>query len=304
MMKLGLLTQYPDNASSRRLAEEAIRAGHVLQTVDYLRCHITMAAKEVEVVYRGDPLPLFDAVIPRVSASATYHGTSVVRHFEMQGVYVPNRAQAISRSRDKLRSLQLMARKGIQMPRTAFGHPSGNAAALLDAVGGAPVIIKIIEGTQGIGVVRSDNHNSALSAIEAFWSLGAKILVQQYIAEAAGEDLRCLVVGKRVVAAMIRTAAPGEFRANLHRGGSAQTLKLSPQERALAVQAARAMNLGVAGVDLLRSEAGPLVIEVNSSPGLGGIEAASGVNVAGEIIQYVARQAVRSSRRGEDRVEG
>lgn len=303
-MKIGLLTQYPDNASSGRLAEEAARAGYDLQTVDYLRCHITMSAEDVSVIQDDKPLPIFDAVIARVSASATYHGTSIVRHFEMQGVYVPNQAQAITRSRDKLRSLQLMARKGIRMPRTAFGHPSGNAAALLDAVGGAPVIIKIIEGTQGIGVVRSDNRNSALSAIEAFWSLRAQILVQEYVAEAAGEDLRCFVVGKKVVAAMVRTAAPGEFRANLHRGGSAKSLKLSPEERALAVQAARAMNLEIAGVDLIRSESGPLVIEVNSSPGLMGIEEATGVNVAGAVIEHVARNASRSRGGGEDRVEG
>lgn len=303
-MNIGLLTQYPNNPSSERLVEEAKRAGHDFQTVDYLRCHITMAARDVKIIYDGAPLPVFDAVIARVSASNTYHGTSVVRHFEMQDVYVPNQAQAITRSRDKLRSLQLMARKGIRMPRTAFGHPSGNAAELLDAVGGAPVIIKIIEGTQGIGVVRSDNRNSALSAIEAFWSLGAMIIVQEYVAEAAGEDLRCFVVGKKVVAAMVRTAAPGEFRANLHRGGSAKSLKLTPEERALAVQAARAMNLEIAGVDLIRSKAGPLVIEVNSSPGLGGIEEATGVNVAGAVINHVVAQAAKVKRRGEDRVEG
>ncbi|MFK7998555.1 MAG: RimK family alpha-L-glutamate ligase [Polyangiales bacterium] len=303
-MKLGLLTQYPDNGSSRRLVEEAELAGHSMRAIDYLRCHITMSADEVDVYLDDAPLPVFDAVIPRVSASATYHGTSIVRHFEMQGVYVPNQAQAISRSRDKLRSLQLMARKGIHMPRTAFGHPSGNATALLDAVGGAPVIVKIIEGTQGIGVVRSDNRTSALSAIEAFWSLGAQILIQEYVAEAAGEDLRCFVVGKKVIASMVRRAAPGEFRANLHRGGSAASIKLTPAERALAVTAARAMNLGIAGVDLIRSKDGPLVIEVNSSPGLGGIEAATGVNVAKAVIEHTVTQATKTRRRGEDRVEG
>lgn len=241
----------------------------------------------------GERLPCFDAVIPRISASATFHGTIIVRHFEMQGIYTPSSALGISRSRDKLHSLQLMSGQSIPAPRTAFGHPTIQAGELINAVGGAPLIVKIIEGTQGIGVVLCETRNSAQSAIEAFRALGGNILVQEYIAEAKGEDLRCFVVGDEVVGAMVRVAAKGEFRANLHRGGTARATSLSDEERSLAVRAAHTMGLGIAGVDILRSSRGPLVIEVNSSPGLMGIEAATRKDIAARVIDYVVENAKR-----------
>lgn len=310
-MRIGLLTQYPDNGSSSRLIQAAEAAGHDIFAINYLRCNITMRTGQPRVFYDGFPLPAFDAIIPRISASATYHGTSVVRHFELQGVYAPNGAQGISRSRDKLRSLQIMAGLGINTPRTAFGHQTGDVSALIDAVGGAPLIVKILEGTQGIGVVLCESRNSAQSTIEGFRSLGANILVQEFIKEASGEDLRCFVVGDKVVGAMVRRAAPGEFRANLHRGGTAVVARLTDQESRLAVAAAKAMNLEIAGVDLLRGKDGAMVIEVNSSPGLQGIEAATRKDVAGMIIRHVAKRAQEFQSAGsnqhavhEDRIEG
>lgn len=252
-----------------------------------------MSASAPHVVEGGKKLPLFDAIIPRISASATFHGTAIVRQFEMQGVYTPSSSTGITCSRDKLHSLQLMAGQGIAMPITAFGHPTGDARELIDAVGGAPLIVKIIEGTQGIGVVLCEQHASAQSAIEAFRALGGQIVVQEYIAESRGEDLRCFVVGDEVVGAMVRVAAKGEFRANLHRGGKGRATTLTKDEENLALRAARAMGLGIAGVDILRSTRGPLVIEVNSSPGLMGIEAATNKNIAARVIDYVVTNAKR-----------
>lgn len=252
-----------------------------------------MSAKAPQVVENGKKLPLFDAVIPRISASATFHGTAIVRQFEMQGVYTPSSSVGIKRSRDKLHSLQLMAGEGIAMPITAFGHPSGDAQELIDAVGGAPLIVKIVEGTQGIGVVLCEQRASAQASIEAFRALGGQIVVQEYIPESKGEDLRCFVVGDEVVGAMVRVAAKGEFRANLHRGGKGRSTTLTGDEESLALRAARAMGLGIAGVDILRSDRGPLVIEVNSSPGLMGIEAATKKNIAARIIDFVVTNAKR-----------
>src|SRR5690606_26225459 len=233
----------------------------------------------------------YDAIIPRIGASHTFYGTAVVRQFEMMGVYSANESQAISRSRDKLRSLQLLARKGIGLPVTGFAHSTKDIEGLVNIVGGAPLVIKLLEGTQGIGVILAETRKAAEAVIEAFRGLNANILVQEYLKEARGADIRCLVVGNRVVAAMMRQAPPGEFRSNLHRGGTAAKIKLTPEERSTATRAAKAMGLNVAGVDLIRSNHGPVVLEVNSSPGLEGIEAASGVDVAAEIVEFLEKNA-------------
>lgn len=300
-MKIAVLTQYPDNRSTHRLVEAGEALGHEVRVVNYLHCHMKITSSEPAVFYHGEPLTDLDAVIPRVSSSSTFYGTAVLRQLEMRGVYTPNSSQAIARSRDKLRCLQLLSRKSISMPVTAFGHATQDPRDLVRDVGGAPLIVKILEGTQGIGVVLCETDNAATSVIEAFRSLRANILVQEFVREASGTDLRCFVVGKKVVGAMVRTAAPGEFRANIHRGGKGDVAKLTPAERQLAVAAARAMNLGVAGVDLIRSDHGPLVIEVNSSPGLEGIEGATGRDVAGAVIAHVVKHAAGGSR--DDRTE-
>ncbi len=239
----------------------------------------------------GEALTDFDAVIPRIGASITFYGTAVLRQFEMMGVYPVNESVAISRSRDKLRSLQLLSRKGIGLPVTGYANSPDDVQDLLKMVGGAPVVIKLLEGTQGIGVVLAETQKAAESVIEAFMGLNANILVQEYIKEAGGADIRCFVIGDKVVAAMKRQAQEGEFRSNLHRGGSASLIRITPEERATATRAARVMGLNVAGVDLLRSNHGPVVMEVNSSPGLEGIEAASGKDVAALIIDFIERNA-------------
>jgi ribosomal protein S6--L-glutamate ligase len=243
------------------------------------------------VRYHGEPLPRYDAVIPRIGASITFYGTAVVRQFEMTGTFAVNESVAISRSRDKLRSLQLLSRKGVGLPRTGFANRPDNIKDLIKNVGGAPLVVKLLEGTQGIGVVLAETNKAAESIIEAFMGVKSNILVQEFIKEAGGADIRCLVVGDKVVAAMKRQGAEGEFRSNLHRGGTAEVIKLSPKERATAVNAAKIMGLGVCGVDILRAKDGPVVMEVNSSPGLEGIEAATGKNVAGLIYDYIEKTA-------------
>lgn len=298
-MKLAILSQKPELYSTRRLVEAATERGHEVQVVGYLQCHMTIAAHRPSVSLDEGVLPKFDAVIPRISPSSTFYGTAVVRQFEMMGVYTPNSSQAISRSRDKLRSLQLLSRKGIAMPVTAFGHSTHDVKGIIESVGGAPLVVKLLEGTQGIGVVLCETQKAAESVIEAFRNLDANILVQEFIAEADGADLRCLVVGNRVVAAMRRQGAPGEFRSNIHRGGQGEKVKLTPEERSMAVRAAKAMNLKVAGVDIIRSNHGPLVIEINSSPGLTGIETTTNVDVAGKIIDFVEKNRTEGSK--EDR---
>jgi ribosomal protein S6--L-glutamate ligase len=250
-----------------------------------------IASHRPGVHLNGEALLDFDAVIPRIGASITFYGTAVLRQFEMMGVYPVNESVAISRSRDKLRSLQLLSRKGIGLPVTGFANSPDDIPDLLKMVGGAPVVIKLLEGTQGIGVVLAETQKAAESVVEAFMGLNANILVQEYIKEAGGSDIRCFVIGDRVVAAMKRQAQEGEFRSNLHRGGSASLIRITPEERATAVRAARVMGLNVAGVDLLRSNHGPVVMEVNSSPGLEGIEAASGKDVAAMIISFIERNA-------------
>jgi len=289
-VRIAILSRRSSLYSTRRLREAAQEAGHDVQVVDYLRCYINIAAHRPQVVVAGQPLEL-EAVIPRIGASQTFYGTAVVRQFEMMGTYSVNESQAIARSRDKLRSLQLLSRRGIGLPVTGFAHSTKDVEGLIDLVGGAPLVVKLLEGTQGIGVVLCETDKAAFSVIEAFRGLDANILVQEFIKEAKGADLRAFVVGKRVVAAMRRQAAPGEFRSNLHRGGTAERVKLTPEERSTAVRAARATGLRVCGVDMLRSNHGPVVMEVNSSPGLEGIESATGIDVAGRIIRFIEENA-------------
>ncbi|MGH7127772.1 MAG: 30S ribosomal protein S6--L-glutamate ligase, partial [Planctomycetaceae bacterium] len=283
--------------STRRIVEAAHERGHSIRVIDPLRCYVKVSAHRPEVHYRGEILESVDAVIPRIGASITFYGLAVLRQFEVMGVYPMNESVAIGRSRDKLRCLQLLARKGIGLPVTGFAHSTKDIEGLINTVGGAPLVIKLVEGTQGIGVILAENRKAAEAVIEAFRGLHANILVQEYIKEAGGSDVRCLVVGERVVASMRRQAPEGEFRSNLHRGGAAEKIKLTPEERSIATRAAKAMGLNIAGVDILRSNHGPVVMEVNSSPGLEGIETATGVDVAGKIIEFLEKNAVRGKTR-------
>ncbi len=288
-MNIAILSRLPHLYSTRRLVEAAQQRGHSVKVVDTLRCYMNITSKNPEVHYGGKKLDHIDAVIPRIGASITFYGTAVVRQFEMMGVFTLNESVAISRSRDKLRSLQLLARKGIGMPITGFSRSPDDVRDLIKIASGAPLVIKLIEGTQGIGVVLAETTKAAESVIEAFMGLKANIMVQEYIKEASGEDIRCFVIGDRVVAAMKRKAKEGEFRSNLHRGGSAELIKITAEERKTAVKAANAMGLNVAGVDILRSSRGPLVVEVNSSPGLEGIEKATGEDIASMIIEFIEK---------------
>ena len=289
-MKIAILSRKVSLYSTSRLREAGRAFGHDMMVVDYLRCYMNIASHRPQVLYQGVPLH-FDAVIPRIGASNTFYGTAVVRQFEMMGVYAVNESVAISRSRDKLRSLQLLARDGIGLPVTGFAHSTKDIEGLVDIAGGAPCVIKLIEGTQGVGVILAETRNAAEAVIEAFRGLDANILVQEFIKEAGGADIRCFVLGDRVIAAMKRQAEPGEFRSNLHRGGSASKIKITPEERSTAVRAAKTMGLRIAGVDILRANHGPVVMEVNSSPGLDGIEHATGVDVAGAIIEFIVKHA-------------
>lgn len=286
-MKIALLSRNKTLYSSRRLIEAAKERGHEIHTIDVLRCYMNIASHKPTIHYRGAELTGFDAVIPRIGASVTFYGTSVVRQFEMAGVYPLNESVAITRSRDKLRSMQLLSRRGIGMPVTGFANKPDDIKDLIKMVGGAPLVIKLLQGTQGIGVVLAETQKAAESVIEGFMGVKADILVQEYIKEAGGADIRCFVIGGKVVAAMKRQAVAGEFRSNLHRGGSATLIRITPEERSTAVRAAKIMGLNVAGVDLLRSNHGPVVMEVNSSPGLQGIEEATNKDVAGMIIGFL-----------------
>ena len=290
-MKIAILSRNPELYSTRRLKEAAIERGHEVQILDVLRCYMNINMQSPSIHTRGKELPQFDAVIPRIGASVTFYGAAVLRQFEMLGTYPLNESVAITRSRDKLRSMQLLSRKGIGLPVTGYASKPSDIPDLIDMVGGTPLVIKLLEGTQGIGVVLAETRKAAESVIEAFMGVKANIMVQEYIKEAGGSDIRCFVVGKKVVAAMKRQAPPGEFRSNLHRGGTATLVKLHPSERATAIRAAKTMGLNVAGVDILRSNHGPVVMEVNSSPGLEGIELASGKDVAGQIIEYLEENA-------------
>ncbi|MGE4545328.1 MAG: 30S ribosomal protein S6--L-glutamate ligase [Pedobacter sp.] len=288
-MKIGILSRNPELYSTRKLYEAAVIRGHQARVIDPLLCYMTIASERPTIHYKGDELTGFDAIIPRIGASITFYGTAVVRQFEMMKVYSVNESVAISRSRDKLRSLQLLSRKGIGLPVTGFAHSTKYTQDLISRVGGAPLVVKLLEGTQGIGVVLAETQKAAESVIEAFKGLKEQILVQEFIHEAGAADIRCLVVGDKVVAAMKRQGAEGEFRSNIHRGGKASIIRLSPEERATAVRSARIMGLNVAGVDILQSHRGPIVMEVNSSPGLEGIETATGLDVADKIIQFIEK---------------
>lgn len=290
-MKIALLCRNATLYSHKRLVEAAEARGHQIDVIDHLRCYIDIASSDPEVHYNGESLKGYDAVIPRIGASVTFFGSAVLRQFEMMGVYPLNESVAISRSRDKLRSLQLLSRDGVGLPTTVFAHRTSDANELLKLAGGAPVIIKLLEGTQGIGVVLGETPRAAESIIQAFGGVQTNILVQQFVKEANGEDIRCLVIGNKVIAAMMRKGKDGDFRSNLHRGGSAKLIKITPTERATAVKAAKAMGLNVCGVDMLRSNDGPVVMEVNSSPGLEGLENATKVDVAGQIIEFLEKNA-------------
>jgi len=290
-MKIALLSRNKNLYSTRRLVEAAEQRGHEIQVIDVLRCYMNIAANNPTIHLGGKDLVGFDTVIPRIGASVTFYGAAVLRQFEMMGVYPLNESVALTRSRDKLRSMQLLSRKGVGLPVTGFANKPGDVKDLIKLVGGAPLVIKLLEGTQGIGVVLAETQKAAESVIEGFMGVKANILIQQFVKEAKGADIRCLVIGDKVVAAMKRQGAPGEFRSNLHRGGSAELIKITPKERATAIKAAKTMGLNVCGVDLLRSNDGPVVMEVNSSPGLEGIEGACGKDIAGMIIEFMEKNA-------------
>lgn len=302
-MRIGILSRNAKLYSTRRLVEAATDRGHDVKVVDVLKCYMDITANKPRVYYKPGQkkeLLMFDAVVPRIGASVTNYGTAVLRQFEVGNVYSVNESIAISRSRDKLRAHQLLARKGVGMPVTGYAHSANATEDLIEFVGGSPLIVKIMESTHGAGVFLAENNKSAESIINVFRGLNADFLVQEYVKEAGGADIRCFVIGGKVVAAMKRQAAEGEFRSNLHLGGTATVIKLKPQERALAVQAAKVIGLDVAGVDIIRSAHGPLVLEVNSSPGLKGIEQATGKDVAGAIIDYIEQD----SRKGPNKTTG
>lgn len=290
-MKIGILSRKPELYSTRRLVEAAQQRGHEVRVIDPLRCYMNITSHNPSIHYRGEQLSGFDAIIPRIGASVTFYGTAVVRQFEMMGVYCVNESVAISRSRDKLRCLQLLARKGVGLPVTGFANSTMYTQDLINIVGGTPLVIKLLEGTQGIGVVLAETPQAAESVIEAFRGLDANILVQEFIREAKGSDIRCLVVGGKVVASMMRKSKEGEFRSNLHRGGTAAPVRISPEERETVVRAAKIMGLNVAGVDILRSNHGAVVMEVNSSPGLEGIEKATRKDIAMKIVEFIEKHA-------------
>ncbi len=290
-MKIVMMARNPSLYSHRRLVEAAEARGHEIDVVNTLRVYMNITAHRPALHYNGEELVGYDAVIPRIGASVTFYGLAVLRQFEMMGVYPLNESVAIGRSRDKLRSLQLLAREGIGLPVTAFAHDPRQTEEVLKIAGGAPVVIKLLEGTQGIGVVLGETHKSAKSVIEAFRGANVNILVQEFIKEAGGTDIRALVIGGKVVAAMQRTGVEGDFRSNLHRGGTAKPIRITPEERSTAVRAAKTLGLNVCGVDLLRSNHGPVVMEVNSSPGLEGVEKATGIDVADKIVEFMEKHA-------------
>ena len=297
-MKIAILSRDSTLYSTTRLREAGEARGHQVRVIDYLRCYMNITSHRPTIIYAGQELEGFDAIIPRIGATHTFYGTAVVRQFEVMNTFSINGSQAISRSRDKLRSLQLLAQSGISLPVTGFAHSTKDIDGLLETVGGAPVVVKLLEGTQGMGVVLAETKKAAESVIGAFRQLDANILVQEFIKEARGADIRAFVVGGRVVAAMKRQGAPGDFRSNLHRGGTAEMIKLTPEERSTASRSAKAMGLYMAGVDLLRSNHGPVVMEVNSSPGLEGIEQTTKVDVAAKIVEFIEKnQPLQTPRR-------
>ncbi len=290
-MNIAILSRDSKLYSTRRLKEAGEARGHKVEIIDHMKCILVIEKKNPMVWYNGRKLDYIDAVIPRIGASVTFYGAAVVRQFEMMKVFTAVESQALIRSRDKLRSMQILSRAGIGLPKTIFMDYSRDTEGVIEAVGGAPVVIKLLEGTQGLGVVLAENKKAAQSVIEAFHGLKARIIIQEFIKEAKGSDIRAFVVDGEVIGAMKRQARDGEFRSNLHRGGQATVVKLSRQEKSMAITVARKMGLDVAGVDMLPSKRGPLVIEVNSSPGLEGIESATKVDIAGKIIQFLERNS-------------
>lgn len=290
-MKIAILSRDETLYSCKRLRDVATRRGHQVEIIDPLSCYMNINPAAPSVHYKGRQLPHYDAIIPRIGSAITFYGTAVLRQFEMSGSYPLNESVAITRARDKLRSLQLLAKQGIDLPVTGFAHSPDDTSDLIDRVGGAPLVVKLVEGTQGIGVVLAETRQAAESVIDAFRGLNAHILVQEYIKEAQGRDIRCLVIGDEVVAAIERQAKPGDFRSNLHRGGIARQVTITDLEREIALKAASTLGLDVAGVDILRADRGPLVMEVNASPGLEGIEKTSGVDIASLMIAWIEKQA-------------
>ncbi|MEK9748519.1 MAG: 30S ribosomal protein S6--L-glutamate ligase [Pseudomonadales bacterium] len=299
-MKIAILSRNKSLYSTRRLIEAAETRGHEVEVLDVLRCYMNITSHRPGIHYKGRDLNGFDAVIPRIGASVTFYGTAVSRQFEMMGVYTLNESVAISRSRDKLRSMQLLSRRGIGLPVTGFANKPDDISDLIEMVGGAPLVIKLLQGTQGIGVVLAETRKAAESVIQSFFGLNVSVLVQEYIREAGGADIRCFVVGDKVVASIKRQAREGEFRSNIHRGGTATEVRITPEERSTAVRAAKTMGLNVCGVDILRSNHGPVVMEVNSSPGLEGIERVTQKDLAGLIIEFLEQNA----RSGRTRTRG
>jgi ribosomal protein S6--L-glutamate ligase len=294
-MKIAILSRSTSLYSTKRLVEAGKARGHEIEVIDTLKCYMDITSTKPMVHYQDRILDDFDAIIPRIGASITFYGTAVIRQFEMMGVFSLNESVAISRARDKLRSLQLLSRKGLGLPITGFAHNTKMTQNLIKLVGGAPLVIKLLEGTQGKGVVLAETDAAAESVIDAFREMDANILVQEFIKEARGSDIRCFVVGDQVVASMMRTAKAGEFRSNLHRGGTAKVVEITAEERQAALDATKALGLNLAGVDMLRSSRGPLIMEVNSSPGLNGIETATGKDVAGMIIEYLEKMDKNST---------
>lgn len=291
-MKIAVLSRDGTLYSCKRLREAAVQRGHQIEILDPLSCYMNITPAASSIHYKGRQLPHYDAVIPRIGSAITFYGTAALRQFEILGSYPLNESVAITRARDKLRSLQLLARQGIDLPVTGIAHSPDDTSDLIDMVGGAPLVVKLVEGTQGIGVVLAETRQAAESVIDAFRGLNAHILVQEFIAEARGCDIRCLVIGNEVVAAIERRAKAGDFRSNLHRGGQATVVEITPREREIALAAAHTLGLDVAGVDILRANRGPLVMEVNASPGLEGIEKATGLDIAGRMIHWIERQAM------------
>ena len=294
-MKILMMARNPKLYSHQRLLAVAASRGHQLDIIDTLQVYMNIAPHNPQIKYKGESIKGYDAVIPRIGASITMYGLAVLRQLEIMGVWSLNDSVAIGRSRDKLRCMQILARRGIGLPITGFAHSTAYTDDMIEMVGGAPIVIKLLEGTQGLGVVLGETRSSARSVIEAFRKVNVNILLQEYIKEAGASDIRCIVVGGKVVASMMRTGASGEFRSNLHRGGTAQKVKISPEERSVAVRSASLMGLNVCGVDMLRTNHGPVVMEVNSSPGLEGIETSTGIDVATKIIEYIETHAGKKS---------
>lgn len=303
-MKIAILSRNKNLYSTSRLVEAAEKAGHEVTVIDYLRCYMNINPSSTSMHYMGQLLEQFDAVIPRIGANQTFYGCAVVRQFETLDTYSLNSSISITRSRDKLRSLQLLAKAGFNLPNTGFGHDLNDTANLINVVGGTPLVIKLIEGTQGVGVVLAETANAAESVIQAFRGVNANIIVQEFIKESKGADIRCFVIGDKVVATMKRQAAPGDFRSNVHRGGSTSVIKISKAEREMAVTAAKLLGLSCAGVDLLQSDKGPMIIEVNSSPGLEGIENATKIDIADKIIKFIEKEVVKHKGKKKKRYQG